>query len=217
MLFLDEAPEFKPTVHDALRQPLESGEISIRRADGAARFPARFQLILAANPCPCGHGFGKGTGCECTAHQQRSYHARISGPVRDRIDIRHTVRPVTRADMRIQPGHAGTTAAVRERVIEARARQRLRFTDLPWRTNGQLPGFEFKRLCPLSCDVARPVEEAVGDGQLTQRGADRVSRIAWTLADLDGCDTPRSTHVKEALFLRTDGRLGDPIRTVKVA
>ena len=210
VLFMDEAPEFRPTVHDALRQPLESGEISIRRAEGAARFPARFLLILAANPCPCGYAGIRGGSCDCPATKVRRYHDRISGPVRDRLDITHTVLPLSRAEMRQQVGAVHGTHAVAGRVLEARARQAHRFADLPWRTNGEVPGYEFRRRCPLGADVIYLVEDQVIDGRLTQRGADRVVRLAWTLADLAGAARPDAPHVKEALWLRTDGGVGTP-------
>jgi magnesium chelatase family protein len=205
VLFLDEALEFRPTVHDALRQPLESGEITIRRSDGAARFPARFQLILAANPCPCGLGYGKGAGCTCTPSRRRQYKERLSGPVRDRLDIVHTVLPVSRAEMRQQVGFEGSSLAVAHRVTAARERARARFAGMPWQTNAEVPGFEFRRRCPLPPDVAEPIEDLVARGKLTQRGADRVARLAWTVADLAGRERPGLTDVQEAVFLRTRG------------
>ncbi len=201
-LFLDEAPEFQTAVHDALRQPLETGEMSIRRAEGAARFPARFQLLLAANPCPCGFGRAGPRDCQCSPSQQRRYRARISGPVRDRIDIHHEVLPVSRAEMGQVVGSAGSTDAVAGRVAEARARQRARFDGLPWTTNADVPGFEFRRRCALGADVITPVEDAVANGQLTQRGADRVARLAWTLTDLAGRGRPGPDDIAEALHLR---------------
>lgn len=209
VLFMDEAPEFAPSVHDALRQPLESGEISIRRADGAAKFPAGFQLILAANPCPCGLGYGKGDNCTCTSAKKRLYRAKISGPVRDRIDIVHTVLPVSRAEMRQQVGADGSTAAVCGRVAQARWRQGERFADVPWVTNADVPGYEFRRRCPLDAEAALLVEDAVSVGTLTQRGADRVTRVAWTIADLEGSDRPDPSHVSKALYLRSDSRAGE--------
>jgi len=217
VLFLDEALEFRPTVHDALRQPLESGQISIRRADGAARFPARFQLILAANPCPCGLGYGKGRDCSCTPSKKRQYTERLSGPVRDRIDIVHTVLPVSRTEMRQQVGADGASRAVAERVEEARARAKARFAGVPWVTNAEIPGHEFRRRCPLSADVSLPIEDLVAMGRLTQRGADRVSRIAWTVADLGGRPRPTRADVDEALFLRTRGLHGHSSTSQRVA
>ncbi len=217
VLFLDEAPEFRPTVHDSLRQPLESGRISIRRADGAASFPARFQLILAANPCPCGRGEVSKAACQCEPMKSRRYKQRISGPVRDRIDIFHHVLPVTTAEMLQEIGPAGTTAAVRARVHEARDRQRFRYQGTPWLVNADVPGAEFRRRCALAPDVARKIEEAVAHGLLTQRGADRVARMAWTLCDLAGADVPGVPHVNEALHLRTDGVAGESFRTAQVA
>ncbi|MGH3471957.1 MAG: YifB family Mg chelatase-like AAA ATPase [Nocardioidaceae bacterium] len=208
-LFLDEAPEFRPSVLDSLRQPLESGEISIRRADGAARFPACFQLILAANPCPCGRAYHN-RGCTCPPADKRRYQAKISGPVRDRIDINHTVSPVTRVEMRQTVGDADSTRAVRTRVHEARDRQRRRFAGLPWLTNADVPGHEFRSRCPMPDDLALLVEDAVADGALTQRGADRVVRLSWTVADLAGRPAPGEGDVREALRLRTNGLRGDP-------
>ena len=221
VLFLDEAPEFRPTVHDALRQPLESGVISIRRAEGAATFPARFQLILAANPCPCGGGDVRdgppGSSCRCDVIKRRRYSQRISGPVRDRIDIQHQVLPLSTAEM-LQPiGPQGSTDAVRSRVLEARSRQERRFLDLPWLTNAGVPVVEFRQRCPVDAEAVISVEKAVIQGHLSQRGADRVLRMAWTLADLEGDDRPEHHHVLEALHLRTNGVHGKSHRTAQVA
>jgi magnesium chelatase family protein len=217
VLFMDEAPEFRPTVHDSLRQPLESGEISIRRAEGAARFPAGFQLIMAANPCPCGYGYGKGTACTCSPSVRRRYHDRISGPVRDRIDILHTVLPVSRADMRSPVDDTSTSGAVAARVALARERARRRFAGLPWLTNAAVPGYEFRRRAALSAEAALPIENAVAAGRLTQRGADRVCRLAWTVADLGARAGPDLADVLEALHLRTDGVIGHSLGAGSVA
>ena len=214
VLFLDEAPEFRPTVHDALRQPLETGRISIRRADGAATFPARFQLILAANPCPCGSAGVGSAPCRCEAMKSRRYSARISGPVRDRIDIFHTVLPVSRAEMLQAADGVDSTAAVRGRVWEARARQRHRYLGTPWKVNADVPGAEFRRRCALATEAAAEIEQAVAHGLLTQRGADRVARLSWTLADLAASSRPTVGQVREALHLRTGGLAGDARRTV---
>jgi magnesium chelatase family protein len=208
ILFLDEALEFRPTVLDALRQPLESGEISIRRAEGAARFPARFQLLLAANPCPCGMGYGKGRDCTCTPSRRRQYQERLSGPVRDRLDIVHTVLPVSRAEMRELVGTLGSTRAVAERVRGARERAKARFAGQQRTTNAEVSRAEFRRRCPMPVDVAHPIEDLVARGRLTQRGADRACRIAWTVADLRGHARPDTSDVLEALYLRSHGLAG---------
>lgn len=217
VLFLDEAPEFKPTVHDALRQPLESGEISIRRADAAARFPATFQLVLAANPCPCGNAKLEEGSCSCEPMRVRRYRQRISGPVRDRIDIHHSVPQVTPAEMYQDIEASGSTPAVAARVLEARERQRARFAGMPWLSNATVPGFEFRRRCPLSADAARPLQAEMVNGRLTQRGADRVVRMAWTVADLQRRARPDEECVREALALRSDGASGESVRSGRVA
>lgn len=206
LLFMDEALEFKPSVHDALRQPLETGQVSIRRSEGAAQFPARFQLVLAANPCTCGKPQVAG-GCACRPTDQRRYQERISGPVLDRIDIHHQVRPASAAELRQPVGESAATAPTRDRVAEARERQRHRLAGTPWRTNCDVPGFEFRRLCRLDADVAYVLEDFVMRGKLTQRGADRVARLSWTLADLAGRASPGSDEIHAALNLR-DGRYG---------
>jgi magnesium chelatase family protein len=211
VLFMDEAPEFKPTVHDALRQPLETGEISIRRADAAARFPSRFQLLLAANPCPCSN-VGRTDGCHCSPDRLRRYQARISGPVRDRIDITHRVSTVSRAEMRQPVGAADTTSAVRDRVHAARERQAARFTGMPMRTNAAVPSTELRSRCPIGVDAAELIEAEVANGLLSQRGADRVVRLAWTVADLAALDEPSSEQVAQALGLRQDSVDTGPTR-----
>jgi magnesium chelatase family protein len=217
VLFMDEAPEFKPSVHDALRQPLESGRICIRRADAAAWFPACFQLILAANPCPCGYGYGKGAQCRCPPDRLRRYQARISGPIRDRIDVTQTVAPVSRAEMRSPVGIDETSAAVADRVLAARLRQRVRYDDLPWQSNADVPAVEFRRRAPIGIEAATLIEDSVADGRLTQRGADRVARLAWTLADLDAAPEPTPGHALDALRLRTDGAVGGPLQATRRA
>jgi magnesium chelatase family protein len=203
VLFMDEAPEFKPSVHDALRQPLESGEISIRRADSAARFPSCFQLVLAANPCPCS-SVGRSQGCQCPPDKLRRYQARISGPVRDRIDITHRVATVTRAEMRQPLSEHDSSAAARGRIQEARDRQATRFAGLAALTNAEVPSVEFRQRCPLDLDAADLIECEVASGFLSQRGADRVVRLTWTLADLAGAGQPSIDHVADALRLRQD-------------
>jgi magnesium chelatase family protein len=204
VLFLDEAPEFARGVLDALRQPLESGEIVLMRSAGAARYPARFRLVMAANPCPCGRAVGKGLDCICTPLAQRRYLQRLSGPLLDRIDLRVTVRELTRADLARREAPE-TSATVAARVAEAQARARRRLSDTPWQLNADVPGRELRRRWPLPAPVARPLEQRLAGGAVTMRGADRALRVAWTLADLAGRDVPSLADVQAAAALRIEG------------
>lgn len=271
VLFLDEAAEFPASVLDALRQPLEQGTISIHRAAGAATFPARFQLVLAANPCPCGRYGSTDEECTCTPMARRRYLAKLSGPLLDRIDIRLTVRRMGLAalqasgmgiggasesmagmrgsglgvgdasesmvGMRGQPersaslhtavldavhastpltepatppakgtppsGTSRTSAALRARVVEARAAAASRLSGTGWTRNADADGTWLRSPArrPASSAIA-PLDRALERGALTMRGYDRTLRLAWTLADLDGATSPTADHVGRALFLR---------------
>jgi magnesium chelatase family protein len=212
VLFLDEAPEFNARVLESLRQPLESGEIVISRAEGGARYPARFLLVLAANPCPCGKNYGAGLSCVCSPAAQRRYRDRISGPVRDRIDIHRRVGPVSRRELRDDLAFVESSDVVAERVAVARERQSERFAGRPWRRNGEMPGPALRRDWPIDADAAAPVEHRVQVGGLTARGADRVFRLAWTLADLAGRGRPSNDDVYTAMALRTSEPLTEPSR-----
>lgn len=205
VLFLDEAPEFPAAVLDVLRQPLESGAISIHRANAVASFPARFQLVVAANPCPCGNHGVDDSNCTCTPIMRRRYLSRISGPLLDRIDLQVWVPRITAAGLRMAgqtPGLSSTEA--RARVVAARevARDRLRGT--PWRTNAEMPGPWMRgpgRLHPGGRATAA-ADRALERGGITMRGYDRVLKTAWTIADLEGAVAPRAEHVGTALFRR---------------
>ena len=199
---LDEAPEFRPTVLDALRQPLEHGEVVIARAAGTARFPARFQLVIASNPCPCGRAYGKGLYCTCTPQARSRYQHRLSGPIKDRIDIMQLVEPVARAEMIADQSLVEPSAVVAERVRAARQRQADRFAHDPWTLNAHVPGYELRRRWPPEPDALPAVESQLSSGWITARGADRVLRLAWTLADLAGRDRPGRQDVFLALTLR---------------
>ncbi|UNX55899.1 YifB family Mg chelatase-like AAA ATPase [Georgenia sp. TF02-10] len=205
VLLLDEAPEFSPRVLQTLRQPLERGELVLHRAAGTARYPARFQLVLAANPCPCGQATGKGLRCTCTPMERRRYLGRLSGPLLDRIDIQVDVDRVTRAALAVAAA-AEPSAAVARRVAAARARQRHRLAGTPWRTNAEVPGSWLRgpegHLPPA---VRRPLERALDRGTLSMRGLDRVLRLSWTLADLAGAPAPTAADVGTAIGLRTRG------------
>lgn len=199
VLFMDEAPEFRRDVLDGMRQPLESGEVVIARAERHVRLPARFQLVLAANPCPCGSA---GRRCVCPAFRRDSYLSRLSGPLLDRIDLKLAVNAVTRSDLTLPPGEP--SAVVAQRVLEARARQTERWRDLPFQLNSEVPGSVLRdgpwRLPPRD---RLPLDRAMDRGLLTLRGLDRALRVSWTLADLRGLARPGHDEVRLALDLRT--------------
>jgi magnesium chelatase family protein len=205
VLFLDEAPEFSVQSLEALRQPLESGHVVVARAAGVMRLPARFMLVLAANPCPCGRYSLLG-GCDCSPASVRRYQARLSGPLLDRVDLRVEVDPVSRSELiGAAGGNVGgePTAVVAARVREARARAAARYADTPWRLNSEVPGHELRTRWHVAPGALRPVERDMERGLLTARGLDRVLRVAWTLADLAASPCPTPDHVLLALQLRS--------------
>ena len=201
-LFLDEAPEFKGGVLDALRQPLESGRISIRRVGGTATYPARFALLLAANPCPCAR---PERACSCTPERRRGYLARLSGPLLDRMDIQVQLPAITRSEVMAERGAGESTADLRGRVEAARAAAAGRLAGTPWRTNADVPPTVLSRRWPIDRRALELVGRAMDGGLLTARGFGRVQRLAWTLADLEGHGQPTKGDVDLALGLR----LGD--------
>lgn len=205
VLFMDEAPEFAGSVLDALRQPLESGVISIHRANAVAHFPGRFQLVLAANPCPCGQYGARDSDCTCAPHARRRYLARISGPLLDRIDIQLRVSRITSAQLRVSSDTAvhTTSASVRSRVVAARGAAAERLTATPWSLNSEVPGSWLRgtRMRPTLSTTAA-IDRALERGGLTMRGYDRVLKLSWTIADLDGATRPTADHVGRALYLR---------------
>ena len=205
VLLLDEAPEFAPKVLETLRQPLEHGELVLHRAAGTARYPARFQLVLAANPCPCGLAVGRGDACSCSAIQLRRYLGRLSGPLLDRVDLQLEVHAVSRAELYAsEPPEPSARVAARVRAAREAAAARLAAT--PWRTNSEVSGRWLRESLARERGVLAPVDRAVGNNLLTMRGAQRVLRVAWTLADLEGRAVPTVEHVGRAMTLRTRGR-----------
>ncbi|MFK0121274.1 YifB family Mg chelatase-like AAA ATPase [Streptomyces sp. NPDC090994] len=212
VLFLDEAPEFSGQALDALRQPLESGHVVIARSAGVVRFPARFQMVLAANPCPCGRFSPQDQLCECPSPAIRRYQARLSGPLLDRVDLRVEVERVTRAGLAACGTPGETTATVADRVRSARERAAARLDGTPWRTNSEVPGRELRRRWYAVPGALDEAERGLERGALTARGLDRVLRVAWTVADLAGHDRPDATDVALALHLRTGVPRGTPMR-----
>jgi magnesium chelatase family protein len=203
VLLMDEAPEFSGAVLQTLRQPLEHGELVIHRSGGAARFPARFQLVLAANPCPCGQAAGKGLRCTCTSLARRRYLGKLAGPLLDRVDLQVDVPAVRRSGLDT-PGEA--TAAVAARVAAARAAQHARWAGTAWRTNAEVPGARLRELLRPGPGLLADLDAGLDQGRLTMRGADRVLRLAWTLADLEGRPAPVAADIGRALALRTRGQ-----------
>ena len=206
VLFLDEAPEFPGKLLDSLRTPLECGSILISRSGAQVRYPARFQLVMAANPCPCGQ-YGNTNGrCQCPPMAVRRYLARISGPLLDRIDLQQTVRPV-RQSLLAQAPPGESSGTVRERVAQARQRQARRLAGTGWTTNAEVSGSFLRMSLPLPLGIEM-IDQAVAHGSLTSRGVDRVLRVAWTVCDLAGADRPTSDHLRLALAMRRGEAVG---------
>ena len=202
VLFLDEAAEFSPRVLEALRTPLESGWVVIARSGATVRYPARFQLVLAANPCPCGHYGVAGSTCRCTPMVVRRYAQRLSGPILDRIDIHVHLTQSGAIGLSAAAAHAAEASrAVRERVYQARDRQLRRLRGTPWCTNSEVPGTQLRRELPAPKDVTI-LDAALDRGLLSTRGVDKVLRVAWSLADLAGHDRICGDDLAAAMGLR---------------
>lgn len=206
VLFLDEAPEFPTKVIDSLRTPLESGTITLGRSEVQARYPARFQLVMAANPCPCGQAATRGAHCSCPPLAVRRYGERISGPVKDRIDISCVFFPMRKAYLKAALQRTESSAVVAARVAEARDRQQRRLQGTGWQANGEVPGPYLRKQLPLP-DGLEVVETAVNRGKLSPRGVDKVLRVSWTLADLARRGKPGRDEVGVALAMRRGEQL----------
>lgn len=206
VLFLDEMLEFPRSVLDGLRQPLEDGRVVIARAAMSVRFPARFTLVGATNPCPCGR-LGDPTGtCTCLPSEIERYASRISGPLADRIDMHVNVGAVSLRDLSAAPASESATG-VRDRVSAARTRQLDRFTRLPGATcNAHASGRWIDANCEVDSDARELLQEAAGALSLSARGYHRVLKVARTIADLDESRRLRRAHVAEALRYRPGPR-----------
>jgi magnesium chelatase family protein len=201
VLFLDEAPEFARDVLDALRQPLEAGEIVVARSGVTTRFPARFTLILAANPCPCARATGAAEGCSCSPAARRRYLGRISGPLLDRVDVKIELEPVGRKELLNDRNFAESSRTVALRVAQARDRAARRLRGTPWRLNGEVPGSELRRTWPPAPGALAVIERSLERGQISARGVVKVIRVAWTIADLAGQPRPTKDECHAALGL----------------
>lgn len=203
VLFLDEFPLFRADVIESLREPLESGDITVARAEEAVTLPARSIVVLAANPCPCGNYDQQVTtdACKCGAVVRREYMRKVTGPITDRIDITRHLQPLSQADR--DPWAPESSAVVRARVEVARRRQAARYAGFGWGLNGQATGAALREHWPLTPAAEAMVDDAIYTGTLTRRGAVRVHRLAWTVADLAGLARPGPAETFTALRLRS--------------
>ena len=200
VLFVDEAPECASGVLDSLRQPLENGSITISRATGNLTFPAKFILVLAANPCPCGKFAGKGLGCTCTSVQVRRYLNKLSGPLLDRIDLRVNVENVSRIELAETQNES--SQQIRNRVIAARAIAANRFKHEKWRLNSEIPPRALRQQYQPNRAAMNFLHDELDKEKITARGLHKIIRTSWTIADLNGVDRPTLTEVTESYRLR---------------
>ncbi|BBY07890.1 YifB family Mg chelatase-like AAA ATPase [Mycobacterium noviomagense] len=201
VLFLDECAEIRVSALEALRTPLEDGQIRLARRDGVATYPARFQLVLAANPCPCAPSDPR--DCMCAAVVKRRYLGKLSGPLLDRVDLRVEMHPVRASAFSVTEGES--TAQVRSRVAQARDAAVERWRPHGFRTNAEVSGSLLRRKFRLDSVAMAPLRAALDRGLLSIRGVDRTLRVAWTLADLAGRTSPGVDEVATALSFRQPG------------
>jgi magnesium chelatase family protein len=202
VLFLDELPEFSRTALETLRQPLEDRHITISRAKYTATLPCSFMLVASMNPCPCGYYNHPSHACSCSPGQVQRYMQKISGPLLDRIDLQVEVTPVPLADLAATPA-GESSAAIRERVVRARALQTARFADVPGvYCNAQMSARLLERFARPDADGANYLRRAMKALDLSARAYERILKVARTIADLDGADALTTTHIGEAVSYR---------------
>ena len=200
VLFLDELPEFKRNVLEVLRQPLEDGIVTVSRASGSCRFPARFMLCAAMNPCPCGRGEVE-LGCQCKAEEKRRYLKKLSGPLLDRIDLRVPVRQLSESELLKAPD-GESSAVIRERVCAARQIQQMRYKNAGFFCNSQLSPKALQQFCTLHHSGEKLLKDAVNRFKLSPRAYTRILKVARTIADLANCDLIADEHLFEAINYR---------------
>ena len=202
VLFLDELPEFRRDVLEALREPLEEGFIRIARAGTSTKFPARFILVCAMNPCPCGYYTSKKRTCTCSPYQVQRYRKKVSGPLIDRIDLQVEVTDVDPNILHQEDHQEETSATVRERVIAARNIQKERFRRCGISLNSQMTHRQIKRYCNLSDEGKNILKQGMEQLQLSARAHNKVIKISRTIADLEGSDQIKPEHILQALTFR---------------
>lgn len=209
VLFLDEFPEFSRDVLEALRQPLEDGQITISRATGSVTYPARVLLVTACNPCPCGFYGDPVEKCKCTQNALERYRRKLSGPILDRIDLHVAVPRLSPEELVSLEGSAGESSeSVRARVIEARERQQRRWGPMGYQCNAELPEKIIRHHLEMDDDVKPFLTNAMKDLHLSGRGFSRVLRVARTIADLEGAERVGVSHIAESLSYREGEALG---------
>lgn len=202
VLFLDEVPEYNRRALEALRQPMEDGVVTVSRIAQTVEYPANFMLIGSMNPCPCGNYGSKTNPCTCTPVQIHNYINRLSGPLLDRIDIQVEVDNITYGEFAgAMP--AESSAAIRERVVEVRRLQRERYRSLPILTNSEMTNREIKQYCALDKECESLLELAFHKLGLSARASYRILRVARTIADLEGSDAIKVSHLSEAIQYRS--------------
>ena len=201
VLFLDELPEFNRSVLEALREPMEEGQISVSRASGTVVWPARFMMGAAMNPCPCGYSMDPKRECSCLPEARKRYREKISGPLLDRIDIQVSVPPVDAAMFALK-GRGEASADIRRRVCAARAIQRERFHNLPFKSNAEMSSEYARNFAAMTPDVERFAVNAAAKMDLSARGYFRLLKVARTIADLRGADVVDVMDLAEALRYR---------------
>jgi len=206
VLFIDEAPECAVGILDALRQPLETGTVTISRSVGSVNFPAQFLLVLAANPCPCGKFTGKGHGCTCSSLQVRRYLGKLSGPLLDRIDIKVEVEAVSRIDLDSSTA-AESSASIRKRVSASREKAKKRFSGRGYCLNSEIPAKSLRTDFRPERAGMNFLHDQLDKELITARGLHKVMRLSWTLADLAEHPIPTLQDVKGAYQLRNGGYL----------
>ncbi len=202
VLFLDELPEFQKNVLEILRQPLESGNVSISRAAASMTFPARFMLVASMNPCRCGHRGSLKQECVCSESAVRLYRHRLSGPLLDRIDIQLEVPPVSYGELSsLQEGEK--SQIIRQRVLKTREIQKTRFQGTSIRCNAQMTSRFLRKYCVLGDRESQLLEKAVEKLNLSARAYDRILRVSRTIADMENSDAIKTSHLSEAIHYRS--------------